>query len=71
LAKQNYHQDLPRAQALAERAFATFERFLHIQSASGLVLLGAAAVALAWANSPHAGSYHALWHLPLSIGFEL
>jgi NhaA family Na+:H+ antiporter len=61
-------QDLPRAQLLAERAFATLERFLHIEAASGIVLLIAAAVALIWANSPFAHSYHALWHLPMSLG---
>ena len=60
-------QDLPRTQLLAERAFATLERFLHIEAASGIVLLIAAAVALIWANSSFADSYHALWHLPLSI----
>ncbi|EMR0793862.1 Na+/H+ antiporter NhaA [Pseudomonas aeruginosa] len=61
-------QDLPRAQLLAERAFATLERFLHIEAASGIVLLIAAAVALIWANSPFAPGYHALWHLPVSLG---
>ncbi|GAD22075.1 hypothetical protein AVS7_01835 [Acidovorax sp. MR-S7] len=61
-------QALPRAQLLAERAFATFDRFLHIEAVSGIVLLIAAAIALIWANSPLAPSYHALWHTPLSIG---
>ena len=61
-------QDLPRAQLLAERTFATLERFLHIEAASGIVLLIAAATALIWANSPLAQSYHALWHSPLSLG---
>ncbi|MFT4103126.1 MAG: Na+/H+ antiporter NhaA [Burkholderiaceae bacterium] len=61
-------QDLPRVRLLAERAFATLERFLHIEAASGIVLLIAAAVALIWANSPFAHGYHALWHLPVSIG---
>ena len=60
--------DLPRAQLFAERAFATFERFMHIQAASGVVLLIAAAIALIWANSALAPSYHALWHMPLSFG---
>ncbi|HWU52675.1 MAG TPA: Na+/H+ antiporter NhaA, partial [Tahibacter sp.] len=60
--------DIPRAQALAERAFATVERFLHIEAVSGIVLVMAAAVALIWANSPVADSYDALWHTPLSIG---
>jgi NhaA family Na+:H+ antiporter len=66
--RHTQRQDLPRAQLLAERAFATLERFLHIEAASGIVLLIAAAAALIWANSSFAHSYHALWHLPLSIG---
>lgn len=57
-----------RAQFLAERALATLERFLHIEAVSGIVLLAAAAIALIWANSPFAYSYHHLWHLPLSVG---
>ena len=60
--------DLPRAQHLAERALATVERFLHVEAASGVALLAAAAIALIWANSPFAHSYHALWHVPLSVG---
>jgi NhaA family Na+:H+ antiporter len=62
-------EDLPRAQLLAERAFATLQRFLHIEALSGVVLLIAAAAALIWANSSFAHFYHALWHQPLSIGF--
>lgn len=61
-------RELPRAQVLAERAFDTFQRFLHIEAASGVVLLIAAITALVWANSSFAGSYEALWHLPLSLG---
>ncbi len=56
-----------RTQQIAERAFLAFERFLHIEAVSGIVLLCAAVVALAWANSPYADSYHALWHAPLSV----
>jgi NhaA family Na+:H+ antiporter len=60
--------DLPRAQFLAKRAFTTLQRFLRVEAVGGVVLLSATAVALIWANSPFAYSYHALWHLPLSIG---
>ncbi|MGL9734827.1 MAG: Na+/H+ antiporter NhaA [Symbiopectobacterium sp.] len=60
-------QGIPCAQRLAERAFATLERFLNIEAVSGIVLLAAAAAALIWANSPWAESYHVLWHLPLSF----
>ncbi|MDR6306809.1 Na+/H+ antiporter NhaA, partial [Nitrobacter vulgaris] len=65
---QTSPRNLPRAQFLVERALATLERFLHVEAVSGIVLLFAAAVALIWANSPLAQSYHDLWHLPLSIG---
>lgn len=67
MTDQNPRQDVPHAQLLAERAFATLERFLHVEAASGIVLLTAAALALLWANSPLADSYHALWHLPLAL----
>jgi NhaA family Na+:H+ antiporter len=43
------------------------ERFLHIQAASGIVLLAAAVIALAWANSPWRHAYEALWHVPIGI----
>jgi NhaA family Na+:H+ antiporter len=60
--------NLPRAQLLAERAFATLQRFLHVEAVGGVILLLAAAMALIWANSSFANSYHALWHLPVSVG---
>lgn len=60
--------DLPRAQRLAERAFATVDHFLRVEAVSGIVLLAATSAALIWANSPLAHSYHALWHLPLFLG---
>ncbi len=59
--------NLPRAQVLAERAFASIERFLHIEAVSGIVLLVAATIALIWANSPLAESYNNVWHAPFSI----
>lgn len=57
-----------RARLLADRSFQAFERFLHIEAASGVVLLAAAVVALVWANSPAAHSYHDLWHAPVTFG---
>jgi NhaA family Na+:H+ antiporter len=44
------------------------ERFLHVEAASGGVLLLAAIVALLWANSPWAASYEQLWRTPLTLG---
>lgn len=43
------------------------ERFLHIEAASGILLLVVAAVAMVWANSPWRETYHALWHTPVGI----
>ncbi|MGE8061162.1 Na+/H+ antiporter NhaA [Pseudomonas sp. NPDC089547] len=59
---------IPLAQQLARRAFATLERFLHVEAVSGVVLLIAALAALAWANSSLADSYDSLWHTPLTFG---
>jgi NhaA family Na+:H+ antiporter len=57
------------ARRLAERILRPLERFLHVEASSGIVLLGAALVALVWANSPGAASYDALWHSPITFGF--
>jgi NhaA family Na+:H+ antiporter len=56
------------ARDLALRLFKPLESFLKIQASSGILLLAAAIVALAWANSPWKESYHALWHTPLRVG---
>ena len=48
--------------------------FMHIQSASGVVLLICTAIALLAANSPYAEAYDAFWHheLRVAVGeFEL
>lgn len=42
-------------------------RFISVEAASGVVLLIASGIALAWANSPLASSYQALWHLKLNL----
>jgi len=62
-------RSIPRTQILAERALATLNHYLHIEAVSGVVLLFAAALAFAWANSPAASSYDSLWHVPVSLGF--
>jgi NhaA family Na+:H+ antiporter len=45
-------------------------RFMHLEAAGGVVMLGAAVVALLWANSPFQGGYEAFWETPVdfSIG---
>lgn len=44
------------------------DAFLHIQAASGILLLIAALIALVWANSPWHSYYESLWHTPLTVG---
>jgi NhaA family Na+:H+ antiporter len=53
-----------------QRLVRPFVRFLHIESASGMVLLACTAVALFLANSPWAAAYDEFWHthLRISIG---
>ena len=59
--------NLSRSQRLAEQALSTLQRFLHVKAVSGGVPLVAAAAALICANFAH--DYHALWDLPLTLGF--
>lgn len=53
-----------------DRVIDPLKRFLHIESASGIVLLAAAAAALVLANSRFAGPFLSLWetHARLGIG---
>jgi Na+:H+ antiporter, NhaA family len=52
---------------LARLASRPLERFLAIEAASGILLLLAAAVALALANSPWAEAYAHFWHTPVGV----
>jgi NhaA family Na+:H+ antiporter len=52
---------------VARLATRPLERFLHVEASSGILLLIATVVALAWANSPWADSYAAVWHFPLGV----
>ena len=67
--------DTARGNRIAERLAQPFLRFLEIEASSALVLLGAALVALVWANSPWGTGYERLWETPLGLragaGFEL
>jgi len=58
----------PSGTTWAQRLSAPFRRFLAIEAASTLLLLGATGVALAWVNSPWVSSYHQLWHTQARIG---
>lgn len=67
--EQNPPESSPRARRLALKLLRPVEKFLHIQTSSGILLLLVAVVALVWANSPWASSYTDLLHTPISLGF--
>ena len=50
-----------------DRITGPFDRFLHIEIASGVILLLAVAVALALANSPWADDFLGLWETPFGM----
>jgi NhaA family Na+:H+ antiporter len=53
------------------QALLPLEQFIHSETVGAMTMLGAAAVALLWANSPWSASYQALWHLRFSVDFPL
>jgi len=67
MASRNEDRPLPRGpiQVITE----PLARFLHVEAASGVVLLLCAAVALIAANSAWSESYLAFWKMPL--GFSI
>ena len=51
-----------------DRLVKPFERFLHVEAASGVVLLAFTVAALVLANSPLSAGFLAIWDTPLVIG---
>lgn len=47
----------------------SFRKFLRLESLSGILLLIASAIALAWANSPWSDRYFHLLEMPIGFGF--
>ncbi len=58
-----------RGRRLVRMLSRPLEKFLHIEASSGIILLVMALIALVWANSPWASSYHNILHSNISIGF--
>jgi NhaA family Na+:H+ antiporter len=59
---------------LADRLARPLHRFLAIEAASSILLLGATVVALAWANSRWGPTYYEFWHQRVALeagSFEL
>lgn len=44
------------------------QNFIRIEASSGIVLIAAATIAFAWANSPWAASYHAMQEAQVTVG---
>ena len=53
-----------------ERFIRPLRDFLHREASAGLLLVGAAIVAMIWANSPWSDSYFELWNLEAGIEFN-
>jgi NhaA family Na+:H+ antiporter len=51
-----------------DRLLAPFREFSQREASGGVLLMGAALIALVWANSPLADSYAGLWQTTLSVG---
>jgi NhaA family Na+:H+ antiporter len=58
----------PKARDAAQRLVAPVERFLHVEAASGILLLVATAIALALANSAGRGLYEHVLHTAIRVG---
>lgn len=58
-----------RGEDFASVVAAPLRTFVRTESGSAGILVAAALVALAWANSPWAASYESLWQTPISLGF--
>lgn len=56
-----------KAERAGDRLVLPFQLFARRQASGGVVLLGCAILALAWANSPWAGSYGRMLGVPLGI----
>ncbi len=54
---------------IRERVETQFQSFVRLESASGIVLLACAVIALIWANSPWSDSYFLLWKTKLGVKF--
>jgi len=52
---------------LARSVARPVNRFLHVEASGGVLLAGAALIALVWANSPWSAAYRDLWATELTI----
>lgn len=56
-------------QLVADQILRPFQRFFRKEAASSILLLAATIIALFWANSNFAETYHGFWHTKISFSF--
>lgn len=52
-----------------EKILSPLQEFMHAETSGGIVLIICTVIALIWANSPFADSYHHLWHTYITFDF--
>jgi NhaA family Na+:H+ antiporter len=58
----------PQKRSVARKVLLPVQEFIQTEGASGFILIGAALLAFAWANSPWTASYFALLDLRIGVG---
>lgn len=59
---------------IKEKLLSPFQKFVNLQSSTGILLLATTIIALVWANSAFSESYHSFWQYEIGItsdSFEL
>lgn len=58
---------LPLGHRISQSISDTVSRLIHIEAFGGIVLILAAVIALIWANSPYAQTYHDFWNQTVGV----
>lgn len=66
---KKHTSSIPLGHRISQSVSEQVSRLVHIEAFGGVVLILAAIVALIWANSPYAQSYHDFW--TQTVGFQL
>jgi NhaA family Na+:H+ antiporter len=53
-----------------DKLISPVNRFIQLEYTSGIVLFMGVVIAIAWVNSPFSASYHHLWDINFTIGFD-
>ena len=69
MAKKPAVRKPPPKRSVVGRLLTPVQEFIKTESASGVILIAAALVAFAWANSPFAPSYFAILEVEVRVGF--